>query len=86
MKDQSKTRLLTDLGDKLVDLFTQQRFGSDGASLARAHGFVDGYMRVLLDSGLVSKSELLALVASRREMVDGPAKTLLTRDPTQAAA
>ncbi len=73
-RKETKQRLLDELGDRLVDFFTQQRFGGDGPSLARAHGFVDGCMRILLDSGLVTKRELLALVAEKRELVDGPAK------------
>ena len=45
--------------------------GAAYAKLARAHGYADGYMRALLDAGLVEKRELLKVVgAERRRFVD----------------
>jgi hypothetical protein len=41
--------------------------------LARAHGYVDGYMKALLDAGMATQQELLTLVAAERAKVDGPA-------------
>jgi len=55
--------------------------GGAYAKLARSHGYADGYMRALLDAGLIDKRELLQLVgAERQRFVDevpsfGPAKT-----------
>jgi hypothetical protein len=43
------------------------------ARLARGHGYVDGYMRVMLESGVATKKELLELVADERLRADGPA-------------
>ncbi len=40
--------------------------GGNYAKLARAHGYADGYMRALLDAGLVDSKEMLALVGSVR--------------------
>jgi hypothetical protein len=69
----SKEKLLGDLTEMLRDLFEQRNRGVPMSRLLRAHGYVDGYMRVLLDANLASKAELLALVASERESHDGPA-------------
>jgi D-serine dehydratase len=77
MKQMLKAELMEDLRGRLVDLFTKQRLGADGATLARAHGYVDGCMKVMLDSGMTSKQELLLLVATQRELIDGPARRRL---------
>ena len=69
----SKAQMLENLKGMLVDVFKLRREGAAYARLARAHGYVDGYMRVLLESGSVSKKELLELVAAERVRADGPA-------------
>lgn len=68
-----KSELIAELSKMLTDVFTAKRSGGDYARLARAHGYVDGYMRALLESGQCSKAELLQLVAMTRAKVDGPA-------------
>ena len=73
MKSQSKDQLITELTTLLRDLFEQRREGVAVQRLARAHGYVDGYMRVMLESGVATKSELLGIVARERETSDGPA-------------
>ena len=57
---------------ELVRQVTEARFeGAMYAKLARAHGYADGYMRALLDAGLVDRNELLAAVSeARREVID----------------
>lgn len=73
---RSKAENLAELRRMLHDVFVARENGTNYARLARAHGYVDGYMRALLESGHVTKQELLELVASERASVSGPA----TRD------
>jgi hypothetical protein len=55
----------------LVAEVTRARFeGGAYAKLSRAHGYADGYMRALLDAGLVDRDALLEVVGeARREAV-----------------
>ena len=62
----------------LRDVFRLRSDGVAYARLARAHGYVDGYMRVLLETGIAQKAELLEIVAEERRMTDGPATALST--------
>jgi hypothetical protein len=41
--------------------------GGAYAKLARANGYADGYMRALMDAGVVDQRELLALVGAERQ-------------------
>ncbi len=61
---------------ELVRQVTEARFeGALYAKLARAHGYADGYMRALLDAGLVDRDTLLRAVSeARREVVETPAE------------
>ena len=62
---------------ELVRQVTEARFtGGPYAKLARAHGYADGYMRALLDAGLVDRDELLAAVGqARRDVSDSGVKS-----------
>jgi hypothetical protein len=74
MSDQlSKAAMLENLRAMLKDVFKLRRDGVTYARLARGHGYVDGYMRVMLESGVATKKELLELVAGERLRADGPA-------------
>ncbi len=65
--DELKDTLRGMLRDMLQARFEGGRY----ADLARAHGHADGYMRALLDTGLVDQAELLQLVSrERRRFVD----------------
>ena len=64
---RSKAEVIDDLRNMLSDVFTARAAGEAYGRLARAHGYVDGYMRALLETGLVDKSELLGIVAAERE-------------------
>jgi hypothetical protein len=79
---KSKTELLSELEKMLQDVFAARAAGTSHPKMARAHGYVDGYMRVLLDTGLASKDELLALVAEKRAAIFGPATVAV--DPAAA--
>jgi len=65
MKDRAD--VIDDLRRMLADVFAAKASGEAYGRLARAHGYVDGYMRALLDLDYVSKDELLDLVNGERE-------------------
>jgi hypothetical protein len=69
----SKADMLAELRRLLHDVFVARAEGAHYNRLARAHGYVDGYMRALLESGHCTKQELLELVALERAAVSGPA-------------
>jgi hypothetical protein len=71
---------LEELKRMLHDVFAARAEGANYTRLARAHGYVDGYMRALLESGQASKAELLALVAAERAKVAGPALRSVAMD------
>jgi len=77
---RTKAEILDELRVMLHDVFVARTSGASYPRMARAHGYVDGYMRALLESGQASKEELLELVAAERASVSGPA----TRDLRQA--
>ena len=62
----TKTELLSQVRALIADV-TRARFdGGAHAKMMRAHGYADGYMRALLDAGLVERAELLRAVGSGR--------------------
>lgn len=79
----TKREMLDDLRGMLRDVFTATARGGAYTRVARAHGYVDGFMRALLDTHTASKAELLELVAEERERISGPAtrSTLDLDDP-----
>ena len=74
---RSKAEMLSELRNMLHDVFVARAAGTTHPRMARAHGYVDGYMRALMEGGHVSKQELLALVAAERTLVSGPATTCI---------
>jgi hypothetical protein len=62
-------------------VFAAKASGQAYARVARAHGYVDGYMRAMLEAELVTRTELLEVVASEREKVLGPAMHEVLQDP-----
>jgi hypothetical protein len=69
----TKAEMLENLRSMLRDVFRLRGEGVAYARLARAHGYVDGYMRVMLELDVCDKRELLQIVAEQRAAVDGPA-------------
>ena len=61
-----RNELLSNLAAMLRDLFAQHQEGVDGIKINRAHGYVDGYMRVLVDGNFATKQELLRMVYEAR--------------------
>lgn len=66
-----KSELLDRVRALVADV-TRARFeGSAYAKLMRAHGYADGYMRALIDAGLVDRASLLQAVGdARRDVVE----------------
>lgn len=70
---KTKAEVVAELRSMLGDVFTAKASGEAYSRLARAHGYVDGYMRALLEIGYVTKAELLEIVNAERERSSGPA-------------
>ena len=63
----------------LVRKTIETRFsGANYATLAQSRGYADGYMRALLDAGLIEQRELLALVNEERRLYVDEANTRAT--------
>jgi hypothetical protein len=83
---RSKAKMLGELRGMLRDVLTARTAGGSYTKLARSQGYVDGYMRALLDAGDATKDELLALVAEERAAAFGPATRDLEADAAEVAA
>lgn len=70
---KSKSEVIAELRSMLAGVFAAKAAGEAYGRLARAHGYVDGYMRALLELGFVTKAELLDVVNAERERASGPA-------------
>jgi hypothetical protein len=77
---KSKPEMLENLRGMLRDVFRLRTDGVAYAKLARAHGYVDGYMRVLMETGVADHKELLRIVSEERQAHDGPATRPVLRD------
>lgn len=86
MATQSKTELLDNLRGMVRDMLRLRSEGGAYAKLARAHGYVDGYMRVLLETGVADQKALLALVADERQRFEGPATAEVTLEADESDA
>jgi hypothetical protein len=83
---RTKVEVLSDLQTMLRDLLAAAAAGGGRARIARAHGYVDGYMRALLDLGIGEQAELLRLVAAERERASGPAMRIVEPSSGDTAA
>ncbi len=70
---KSKAEMLGELRKMLHDVFAARAAGASHPRMTRAHGYVDGYMRALLETGAATNEELLLIVAQERAAVSGPA-------------
>lgn len=82
---RTKAELLFELRGMMRDLLALRSSGEVYPRLARAHGYVDGYMRVLLDMGVATQKELVEIVAEERERASGPAMRVLDAQDTAVA-
>jgi hypothetical protein len=81
---RTKSEMTVELKQMLRDVLAAKRAGEAYARLSRAHGYVDGYMRALLELGVVSRAELLEIVAAEREQEGGPALRTVHMDERAA--
>ncbi len=51
---RTKVEIVNELRTMLRDVFVAKSAGETYARLARAHGYVDGYMRALLETGMAT--------------------------------
>ena len=84
MATQGKQELLENLRTMVRDMLRLRSEGGAYAKLSRAHGYVDGYMRVLLEAGIADHKVLLALVAEERRLFDGPSTRELNAEESLA--
>jgi hypothetical protein len=83
---RTKAEMLDELKVMLRDVFVARTGGASYPRLARAHGYVDGYMRALLESGQATKEELLHIVAAERAAVNGPATREILQESSEIVA
>jgi hypothetical protein len=81
---RTKAEVLGDLRGMLRDVLSAKAEGGNHSRIARAHGYVDGYMRAVLDLDVATKAELLDIVGAERERASGPAMRLI-EDMTPAS-
>ncbi len=82
---RTKTEMIAELKLMLRDVLKAKSAGEAYARLARAHGYVDGYMRAVLEMGVVTRAELLEIVMAERERESGPALRTLDELDGRAA-
>jgi hypothetical protein len=82
---RSKAEVMAELETMLRDVLVASVAGTTHARVARAHGYVDGYMRALLELGVASRDELLKLVSRERERAGGPALRVIEADSESEA-
>jgi hypothetical protein len=83
---RTKVEVLSELQTMLRDLLAAAAAGGGRARIARAHGYVDGYMRAIIDLGIAQQAELLQLVAAERERASGPAIRVVDPSASDIAA
>jgi hypothetical protein len=83
---RSKAEVVAELRTMLRDVLAASAGGTSYARVARAHGYVDGYMRALLDLGVATRLELIDIVAAERERLSGPAVAVLEVSASDEAA
>lgn len=69
----AKANAALELKRALAESLALQAQGGFHAKVSKAQGFVDGYMRAVLDAKLMTQDELLRLVAEVRAAARGPA-------------
>lgn len=63
---EHREMLLDNLREMLQEVLHKRFEGTPYAKLARVHGYADGYMRAMLDAGLIDKQALIELVGDER--------------------
>jgi hypothetical protein len=82
----AKSEMLNELKRMLNDVLVARSKGATYPRLLRAHGYVDGYMKAMIEAGLATRSELLAVVAEERSLVHGAPLAVGEAGDAEAAA
>jgi hypothetical protein len=77
-EQEKKARLVRTVKELVGETCRMRNEGVAYAKLAHCQGYADGYMKLLVDSGLLTQSELLEIVIGVRRGVDGPATRTVT--------
>ncbi len=80
---RTKADLTDDLKGMLRDVLAAKAAGQSYARLSRSHGYIDGFMRALIDLDVLTKEELLNVVRDERERAGGP--SVESYDPSAAS-
>jgi len=83
---KSESELHEILKSLLRDSIRLHAEGSTGARLGRADGYVDGFVRALVESGLSDHASILAIVKGVRREQSGAATGELRADSETLAA
>ncbi len=86
MSTPSRDALIDNLRGLLGEAFALHQKGALGARLGRSYGMADGYMRALLDLGMLTQKQLGVVVAEERSKRLGPATQTVTADVTAESA
>lgn len=81
----SKTEMVATLRTLIRRALELNGEGAGCLSLGRAQGYVDGYLRALVDAGILSSKEALGVVSAERVARSGPATQCLSADISAAA-
>jgi hypothetical protein len=77
---ENKPALVNVLRSLLTGVFSAQVEGGNHQKLVRAFGYADGYMRAVLEAGIVSQKELLTIVQEERTRMMGSGSAELPSD------
>jgi hypothetical protein len=83
---KSQVELHDTLKSLLRDSMRLHAEGAAGTRLGQADGYVDGFIRALVESGLSDHATILGLVRDVRREIAGPATGTLESDTATLAA
>ena len=83
---KSQTELHDVLRSLLRDAMRLHAEGAAGSRLGQANGYVDGFIRALVEAGLSDQKTILGIVREVRGEVAGPATRAVERDSATLAA
>lgn len=85
-RSKSQAELHDVLRSLLRDSMRLHAAGAAGSHLGKADGYVDGFIRALVEAGLSDHGRILAIVREVRREVSGPATRAVEADSKTLAA
>lgn len=83
---KSQAELHTVLKSLLRDSMRLHSEGAPGSRLGQADGYVDGFIRALVEAGLSDHATILSVIRDTRREFAGPATRVLEADAKTLAA